>query len=191
MAEQQQKNEAASPEDTQKLLAMSEISLLLDNYDDIFSDFDPRPYAQRALSIDFLEEAKRASRDKDFGNIELQLMIPNSLRSIGKEALIKKRLREHFGKHFISLKKEMGRTVRHGAMFTILGLILMLAASIVVFRHSNTLMASILIVLLEPAGWFFFWEGMNVVIFDSKKQRPEVEFYGKMADCKITFMSYS
>ena len=49
------------------LLKKSEISLSLDNYDDIFSDFDPRPFSQRALSDDFLIEAKKASRDKVSG----------------------------------------------------------------------------------------------------------------------------
>ena len=34
----------------QDLLSKGEISILLDTYDDIFSDFDPRPYSQRALS---------------------------------------------------------------------------------------------------------------------------------------------
>ncbi|MBI2151367.1 hypothetical protein HYU21_01420, partial [Candidatus Woesearchaeota archaeon] len=30
------------------------ISLVLDSYDDIFSDFDPRDYSEKALSEDFL-----------------------------------------------------------------------------------------------------------------------------------------
>ena len=30
------------------------ISLVLDSYDDLFSDFDPRDYSQKALSDDFL-----------------------------------------------------------------------------------------------------------------------------------------
>ena len=36
-------------------------------YDAMFSVFDPRPYAQRALSDDFLNEAKRAVRDRESG----------------------------------------------------------------------------------------------------------------------------
>ena len=59
MAETQTELNPKSPstkEETEKLLQQSEISLLLDSYDDIFSDFDPRPYNQRALSQDFLAE---------------------------------------------------------------------------------------------------------------------------------------
>ena len=37
--------------------AVGAVSLWLDTYEDIFSDFDPRPYGQRALSEDFVAEA--------------------------------------------------------------------------------------------------------------------------------------
>lgn len=47
-----------------EIIDKAEISLVLDTYDDIFSDFDPRPYGERALSSDFLDEAKKAARDK-------------------------------------------------------------------------------------------------------------------------------
>ena len=58
-----------------KLLQLSEISLIIDTYDDIFSDFDPRPYSQRALSDDFLLEARKASKDKVSGTFELNFLV--------------------------------------------------------------------------------------------------------------------
>src|SRR3989338_1417499 len=86
-------------EETQKILQMSEISLWLDNYDDIFSDFDPRPYSLRSLSDDFLFEAKKASRDKDANRLELRFLISQEHRDSKVEATVKKRLRDHFSKH--------------------------------------------------------------------------------------------
>ena len=73
-------DEEAVEEDKSKLAGMSEISLNLDSYDDIFSDFDPRPYSERAMSQDFLAEAHRASIDKGFGQIELNFLIPKNKR---------------------------------------------------------------------------------------------------------------
>ncbi|PIU76093.1 hypothetical protein COS75_00785, partial [Candidatus Pacearchaeota archaeon CG06_land_8_20_14_3_00_35_12] len=83
-------------DEKQKLLQMSEISLWLDHYDDIFSDFDPRPFSQRALSDDFLLEAKRASKEKISGAIEMQFLIPHDKRNKELENTIKKRLHDHF-----------------------------------------------------------------------------------------------
>ena len=99
---------------SQKLKEMFNISLLLDTYDDIFSDFDPRSYSQRALSDDFLLEAKKASRDKVSGKIELNFLVPAAARDIKQEAIIKKRLREHFRKHYDVMHDEYAGVIRQG-----------------------------------------------------------------------------
>lgn len=59
-----------------KIFRQGNISLILDSYDDIFSDFDPRPFSEKALSDDFLVECKRAARDKDRSVVELKLLVP-------------------------------------------------------------------------------------------------------------------
>ena len=81
-------------EDTQ------EISLRLEHYDDIFSDFDMRPYSKRALSVDFVDEIRRASLDKDHSGIELSISVPENTRSESEESTIKERLAGHFEKHY-------------------------------------------------------------------------------------------
>ncbi|MCX6816158.1 MAG: hypothetical protein NT120_04890 [Candidatus Aenigmarchaeota archaeon] len=172
-----------------KLLKMSEISLWLDTYDDIFSDFDPRPYHQRALSIDFLDEAKRASRDKEAG-IELKLLIAKKKRNATNEILIKKRLREHFRKHHAYLHREKMGIIRKGIEYTVIGLLVMFLATLLTFEYEKTLLTAFLIVIMEPAGWFLFWEGMNQAVFESKRINPDLEFYEKMIKCRVEFVSY-
>jgi hypothetical protein len=72
------------------------VSLWLDTYEDIFSDFDPHPYGRRALSEDFLAEARRAVRDRRDEVPELRLLVPTRIRSLEDETIIRKRLRDHF-----------------------------------------------------------------------------------------------
>ena len=72
---------------------LREITIQLDTYDDIFSDFDPRPYSSRALSEDFIKEIKRHYMEDKRGRFEVHFTIPASERNIGDEGLIKKRLR--------------------------------------------------------------------------------------------------
>ena len=91
------------------------ISLILDSYDDLFSDFDPRPYAQRALSDDFLVECKKASVVKK-SKIELRLMAPKHKRNHFDEVKIKKRLKEHFHKHFKNEENKI-RKIRVNGLF--------------------------------------------------------------------------
>jgi len=168
----------------------SEISLWLENYDELFSGFDPRPYSHRALSSDFLSETKKASIDKD-EKIDLELLIPSNKRDKTKEEIIRKRLRDHFNRHLNLLKTEINRTVWKGFTLAITGIILMFVATLILFNYGdNTLFLSFLIILLEPAGWFLFWEGLDMVLFESKKIKPDLKYYEKMVKCNINFVSY-
>jgi len=47
-----------------------------------------------------------------------------------------------------------------------------------------------LVILLEPGGWFLFWEGLNLIIFETKEETPDFSFYEKMSKCSINFSSY-
>jgi len=166
-----------------------EIPLVLENYGDIFSDFDPRQFRHRALSTDFLNELKRASIDKENRNIEIKFILPKKERNLKDEIIIKKRLKEHFKKHFVIQKKEIEHMLRQGYNFIATGIALMLAATWLIFygnSHQN-FFVSLLTVFFEPGGWFLFWEGLNLVIFESKKKRPDYEFYEKMSRCRMYF----
>jgi len=78
-----------------------------------------------------------------------------------------------------------------GFSLAITGIVLMFIATLILFNYGdNTLFLSFLIILLEPAGWFLFWEGLDIVLFESKKIKPDLEYYKKMAKCNINFVSY-
>ncbi len=186
-------NAGNTPDDagSQKLKEMFNISLMLDTYDDIFSDFDPRHYSQRALSDDFLLEAKKASRDKVSGKIELNFIIPTAARDIKQEAIIKKRLREHFRKHYGTIHDEYVGVIRQGIYFILSGILIMLATSFILFNHQDkNIFFSFLIILLEPGGWFLFWTGLDILLFRAKLKKPDMDFYEKMSKCEISFMVY-
>jgi len=179
------------PDETQKLFHMSNISLWLDRYEEIFSDFDPRPYSQRTLSDDFLNEAIKVSREKAEGKLELRLLLPAAIRNSYNEVVIKKRLKEHFKTHFEHLKKEARKVTEKGALFLVVGVILMLSASYILFTYTQRSFSVLFLsTLFEPASWFLFWEGLGLVVFKAKKKAPELEFYEKMSDCEIHFLSY-
>lgn len=178
-------------QEKERLVKLSEISIALTSYNDIFSTFDPRPYGQKALSDDFLEEVKKASFVKDTEDIELKLLMPASKRNISEEGVIKKRLKDYFKKHEAIERKEVGKIVKSGLAFIFFGVIFMLVATFLLHRWGEGgFLISFLIILLEPGGWFLFWEGAYLIVFDARKKRPEVEFMKKMAVAEINFYSY-
>src|SRR3989344_8852474 len=95
------------------------IGLKLDSYIDIFSSFDPRPYSYRSLSIDFINELKRAVKEKTSEEMQVILLVPEDKRDSGAENVIKKRLREYFRKHTESVKEEKLKVLMQGIYFVI------------------------------------------------------------------------
>lgn len=173
----------------QHLLAKAEISILLDDYDDIFSDFDPRPFAQRALSDDFLLESKRATLDKE-GSLELSFLIPKIKRNTEHELLIKRRLREHFKKHSLLIEDEINDIKRRGILMAVAGVMMIFIATYLLSLNTESLLIHFLVVLLEPGGWFTAWTGLDEIYYTSKQKRPDFDFYKKMTQAEIVFHPY-
>jgi hypothetical protein len=173
----------------EKLQNLSEIGISLTTYNDIFSSFDPRPYNQKALSDDFLEEARKASEVKP-GDVELKLLMPSSKRNQQEEAAIKKRLKEYFKKHSDLAHKEVRKVIRTGVFFIILGILFMFLATFVAVKFKQSLLTNFIVILFEPGGWFFFWEGLAHLVYKSKEKTPQAEFFEKMSASKINFDSY-
>lgn len=167
-----------------------EIILLLRDYDDLFSDFDPRNYGQRALSQDFLVELKRAAADKPDA-VQLKLIVPKQSRDVEVENLIRIRLHNHFRRHFEISEKEVSSIKRKGAFMTIGGVLMLVIAVIIsFFVGGDTFFGRLLLVLLEPAGWFTAWTGMDQFYYTAKSKQPDLDFYHKMVRSSISFVSY-
>ena len=105
--------------------------------------------------------------------------------------MIKERLKRYFKKYYEIEKKEKNKTVKKGIIFNIVGIILMFVATYLIYISKGTsLIYNFLIVLLEPGGWFFFWEGLYFVLIDPRSKEPDLHFYKKMSNCTIDFLSY-
>ncbi|MDO8517163.1 MAG: hypothetical protein Q7S33_03480 [Nanoarchaeota archaeon] len=174
----------------EELLRQTNISLVLDSYQDLFSDFDPRVYSERAISDDFLTEIKRAIKDKPDSSFELRLLISAVKRNLRDEIKIKTRLKEHFQAHFREKEKEMKKMKRQGIFWIIIGAILMGTVTFLRTYTEPNLWMNMAIVITEPAGWFGFWEGLGKIFLDSKEKEPELISYKKMAKAKISFNDY-
>jgi hypothetical protein len=165
------------------------ISLILDSYNDIFSSFDARSFAEKSLSVDFLDECKRATRDKDETDLELILSMPKTKRNLSDEFKIKKRLRDHFKHHAVEEEKKVNEMKKEGKLWAIIGVLLIFGITYGFVVFESIFIQSILTVFEIP-GWFLIWEGMSKILIDSRKIEPESQFYKKMSEAHIIFRGY-
>lgn len=179
-----------SDEGKRNLLKMSEISLWIDNYDEIFSAFDPRPFSKRALSIDFLSEVKRAWREKSLGVAELKLLVPKDQRKAAHEKVIKKKLKEYFELRFETINCKISRLRKRAFIILFSGFLIQFVASLMPLIFPEGLALNFILVMLEPTGWFVMWYGFDQIFYTAKQEKQKKRFYKKMAECDIKFISY-
>jgi hypothetical protein len=174
-----------------KVIQTAEMALWLDGYDDMFSDFDPRPYSERSLSDDFLVEMKKAAFGRGKDSDELKFLLAPEVRDHKLEEVIKERLKAYFSAKHHRLIQEKKKIIRQGVTFVGASIVLMFIATLIfTFVANKTFLINFLVILLEPAGWFLFWEGLARTIYKAEETNSEINFFHKMAHCKISFISY-
>lgn len=167
-----------------------QVSIWLDSYEDLFSDFDPRPYSERSLSDDFIAELKKVCREDEYDIGDLRLLIPKKNQNPADENTITRRLHTYFkqGHSFLSHRL---KTTRIRAIFiAFAGMAMILLASYLSGIRSGNYIWKVLFVLFEPAGWFFAWTGLDDLFFSARKRGAEAEFFSKMAITRVHFAGF-
>lgn len=166
------------------------VKLWLDSYDDLFSDFDPRPYSKRTLSDDFIAQVRKVIREENGKEFVLQLLLPSSVRNEKEEGVIAERLPVFFQKNLEQLQLERKHNRLKGLRLIVFGILFMVTGGYISFQGPKGFSVHLLLIIFEPAGWFLFWSGLDILIEHPGKTRKEVDFFYRMAHTKIIFGSY-
>ena len=190
MAPEEKPAEKKDDAKEQPVVAIRDISIALDTYDDIYSDFDPRPHAEREISADLLKELERRTHTDVKGNFEVRFFLPKALREEKTEGRIIRRLRAYFLGEVKEIEKKDKQRVRTGINFTVAGL-----AALFAYAYVASLPAIIgeavlfLEVLLVPFGWFSMWVGLEKLVQEKELFAHDIEFYQKLAKASYSFIS--
>lgn len=184
------KQEELNEVPTQSVLKLTEISILLNSYDDIFSDFDPSEYSERTLSDDFIIQSKKIFRNKSGNKMSLRLLLPANKKNEQQEKVIIKRLHSYFKSVHQTLKSKVKKANIRGLIFTLIGTTIMIASSYISFMKPEKYHMHFLLVLFEPAGWFLLWTGFDHLANSSKEKKKDLDFYLRMTKSEIEFVTY-
>ncbi|HNA78424.1 MAG TPA: hypothetical protein PKM44_08925 [Turneriella sp.] len=173
----------------QKLLShSSHVGLAIDGYDDLFSDFDPRPYHERELSEDFLTELRRFFYHKSPEYLDIVLLVPAKRRRARDEDIVKKRLHIYFQKKYRETKKSLKHTTLWNLLRIFLAMSIMILTGFLAVHAGQVLWRNILKVMLEPASWWLFWTSFDNLLAARKKVNDELQYFHRLAECKIVFL---
>jgi len=162
----------------------------IDKYDDLFSDFDPRPYNVRAVSTDFISELERADQQLVYDKYHVIFVTPKEQRAPKEELVIKKRISEFFNLEYLVYKARQKRLINQGALFISLGVIVIFLFFYLLPRYEELLNAiSFFQIIFELLGWFLLWEGLNLIIFDAKEKKKQIRFFKLASEARLMFVT--
>ena len=168
--------------------ALKEISLILDVWDDIFSDFDPRPLDERAVSEDFINELKKRYLETPKGALLLSFYAPKSLKDDQSEQVVIRRLRKYFRDKSFQRKRDIYNMKTRGASFVLAGILSLISITLIsYFNLVPDLGIRLLEILFVPLGWFGIWEGFSKIVNASPLMANEQELYHKLSTAEYHF----
>lgn len=168
---------------------MTDLALWLDNYTDIYSDFDSRNYTKRRISDDFLYELKAALHNRENKNSPLVLYVPEYKRNTGDEQAIAESLKYYF-KHQLHLSmNNYRRKLKRGILFFFTGVLIITGNILLLFYMKNSFLPTALKLLLEPAGWYFVWAALEFLFKDLREALQERSYFHELSGVDIEFRS--
>lgn len=185
-----EKREERKPE--QEARPLLGVMIALDTYEDIFSDFDTRPFSERGLSDDFLKELAQRTLETPRGELEVLMVLPSSLRKEKDESTIKSRLRKHFSHEVKRIEERRDAKRRHGyTYFALGGVLLLLEAYLIEQAESiSKLLFAFSQAFVLPAGWFLAYTGLEKILQPYGEDAVDYEFYRKLHGAAYRFTSY-
>jgi hypothetical protein len=173
---------------TQRIKDLKEISIVIDTWDDVFSDFDPRPLNQRTLSEDFIIELKKRYRETRRGDFSVVIIAPNNLQDPDSETMVMGRLKKHFKHRFLQRQREIVRIRVRGVVFVLFGITSLTTLTLATYHKIfSELIIEILGIILMPLGWFGIWEGFSKIVDTSQTSIQESQLFDKLAKATYRF----
>ena len=167
---------------------LKHISIVIDTWDDIFSDFDPSPLNERTLSEDFLIELQKRYKTNKKGQFEITILAPKTLQKDDAGKKVVGRLKKHFRTLTKQRIDDINKSKLKGGYFIIFGIIFLAIITILnYFKMYSDILVETIGIIFIPIGWFGIWEGFGKIVDPSPILMSEEKFYKKMADATYQF----
>jgi hypothetical protein len=168
------------------------VGIILAEYQDVFSDFDPRPHTHADLSKDFLRECQSRILKLQQDDYDLRLLIPTRQQDVKQEETIIKRVTQYFADRYVLMVQKHASQVKYALFWLFCGLLLMFISAISseAVSEKTGVEYALISVMLDPAGWFLCWSGLDKCYESYKHSRTRVAKARKFAELNVTFLPY-
>jgi hypothetical protein len=67
------------------------------------------------------------------------------------------------------------------------GILIMIADSLVSYKGGRDYVSGLVRIIMEPAGWFMLWNGLDFLLYEYRTLNKEIGVYKTIADLTVHF----
>lgn len=164
------------------------IEACLDDYGDLFNEWDPAPFKRREIDPD-LQFYLEGSSDEISHRypIELIFSLPAGQRNEVIEQEVRIGLRNGFNFKLYLLKKEIQSSNTRTLRYVLMGFVTLWAARLLSEPAEAYTLTSVLTEGLFIGGWVFLWEAVSLFFFSNQELYQRYRTYIRLRDALVIF----
>lgn len=164
------------------------IEIALDQYTDIFNEWDPAPFKRREIDPDLVLYLEGSSQEiSSHYPIELCFTLPKGTRNERLEQESREGIKNSFSFKMYLLRKELKKTNRQMIRLALLGLGFLWIGTVFSSRFEDTDLVSILSESIFIGGWVLIWEAVSLFFFTNRELYDHYQTYKRLLNAPVFF----
>ncbi|NLK22232.1 MAG: hypothetical protein GX308_09220 [Epulopiscium sp.] len=164
------------------------IEVSLDDYDDVYDDWDPSPFKKRDIEDEFNDFIINSSEDIPLNfNINIVLYIPLNKKAPKKETALLSAYKNYY--KYALEKLNISRLDLHKkTLYDFLFAVFLLTIGYFFFMETENIILQVIHEGIFIGGWVFLWEFFTNVFMTTSKMHNKYRLYKRLYDADIKFM---
>jgi len=164
------------------------IEVSLDNYNDVYDDWDPSPFKKRDIEIEFNDFIVNSSEDIPLNyNISIVLYLPAPVKDEKKEGALVSAYKNYYGYALARLDKTKSN-LSNKIISNLLISIALLTTGYFFFSNAKSLIYKVLHEGIFIGGWVFLWEFFTNIFITRRELQGEYKLYKRLYNSPIKFI---
>ncbi len=164
------------------------IDVSLDDYDDIYDDWDPSPFKKRDIENEFNEFIVDSSDDIPFNfGISIVLYLPESKKDTQKEAALISAY-NNFYQYTMERTRKQILSIHKKTLSYLLLAVLMLSLGYFFEWNSDIVMMQVIHEGIFIGGWVFLWEFFTNIFILTRDLKNEFKLYKRLYEADTRFI---
>jgi len=164
------------------------IDVSLDDYDDVYDDWDPSPFKKRDIEDEFNDFVVNSSEDIPLNfNIKIVLYLPESKKDLKKEVALISAYKNYYNYAMERLNKNKSNLNRKTISYLFLS-VLLLSIGYFFIKDAQNVFLNVLHEGIFIGGWVFLWEFFTNIFITTREIQTEYKLYKRLYNSEIDFI---